>query len=108
MTVTPSDTKNNKGEFTMRKCTAVCYIDSEYKFINAFAIHTANCHLIDLSHILKGYYENTFDLVTYLVNLAKVNGFEIPYYEMFGAKCYDIMFIDSKVAFAVNRYFIAG
>lgn len=92
----------------MRKCTAVCYIDSEDKFINAFAIHTANRHLIDLSHTLKAHYTNNFDLVTYLVNLAKANDFEIPYYESFGGKCYDIMFIDSKAAFTVQRYFIAG
>lgn len=92
----------------MRKCTAVCYIDSEDKIINAFAIHTANHHVIDLSRTLKVHYTNNFDLVTYLVNLAKANNFEIPYYESFGGKCYDIMFIDSKDAFTVKRYFIAG
>ena len=92
----------------MRKCTAVCYIDSEDKFINAFAIHTANRHLIDLSAVVKPHYTNTVDLITHLVNLAKSNGFEIPYYESFSGKCYDIMFIDSKYAFIVQRYFIAG
>lgn len=92
----------------MRKCTAVCYIDSEDKFINAFAIHTANRNLIDLSYTTKAHYKNNYDLVTYLVNLAKANDFEIPYYESFGGKCYDIMFIDSKDKFTVQSYFIAG
>ena len=69
---------------------------------------TADRHLIDLSHTLKVHYTNNFDLVTYLVNLAKANGFEIPYYESFNTKCYDIMFIDSKAPFTVQRYFIAG
>lgn len=92
----------------MRKCTAVCYIDSEDKFINAFAIHTADRNIIDLSHRLKVHYANSFDLVTYLLDVAKANGFEIPYYESFGGKCYDIMFIDSKTPFTVQQYFIAG
>lgn len=92
----------------MRKCTAVCYIDSGVKFINAFAIHTANRHFIDLSDRLKVHYANNFDLVTYLNDVAKANGFEIPYYEAFGGKLYDIMFIDSKAPFTVQRYFIAG
>ena len=92
----------------MKKCTAVCYINSEDKFINAFAIHTVKGEVIDLSSVLKSFYENNYDLVTYLVNVAKSNKFEIPCYESFGGKCYDIMFIDTKKPFTVQRYFIAG
>ena len=92
----------------MRKCSAVCYIDSQDRFINAFAIHTADRHLIDLSNTVKAHYTSKIELVTYLVNLAKANDFEIPYYESFGGKCYDIIFIDSRAEFTVQKYFIAG
>lgn len=90
----------------MKKCAAVCYINSEDKTINAFAIHTVNRDIIDLSNTLKPHYTNIFDLVTWLVDLAKVNNYEIPYYESFGGRCYDIMFIDSKPTFTTQRYFI--
>ena len=93
----------------MKKCSAVCYLDSEDKFIYSFAVHTVKRTLIDLTQALqKGYYTNRSDLVRYLVNLAKENGFEIPYYKGFGGRCYDIMFIDSKAPFTVHKYFIAG
>ena len=90
----------------MKKCTGVCYIDSKNKIINAFAIHTANRDVVDFSNALKPHYASIFDLVTYLVDLAKSNNFEIPYDELFGAKRYDIMFIDINTPFTIQRYFI--
>lgn len=89
----------------MRKATAVCYIDSSDKSINAYALHTMDRHLIDLSTAMKRNYTSTYDLVTHCVILANHNGFEIPFVKYFGGKCYDILFIDRATS-VISRYCI--
>ena len=79
----------------MRKATGVCYIDRSMKTVIGFVLHTRERNLINLS-ATKHSYTNTYELVEYCVYVAKQNGFDIPYYENFGAKTYDIIFVDKN------------
>lgn len=68
---------------------------------NVYAVHRGGHDF--LSCLSGKNYSSIYEAYSAVISVAKNNGFRIPYYDAFGARFYDILWIDCKTG-AANKY----
>ena len=93
-----------------RKVLAICTHNGNCMLNLTFITKDGEPHtMYDLSEdILAGEFRSFTAMYTSILRRAKWNGYYIPYHKEFGAKWYNILFIDSKNPTEMNRYAYQG
>lgn len=95
-----------KVQKTMKKVNAIVTYDSRDKVVCTFSVCLRDGDMINLSSLINAY-KNIDDLINKCVAIAKNNGFEIPFKEVFGGRKYAITFIDYREMFTPKQIVIA-